>query len=184
MASKERDEIIALEAVEEYLNGIDWINDEIRTTLNYVIEAMIGVPKKHESKMFKIVMALSRNQEVEAASLFGLIADAITASENAIQKKKCRIMHWIMVVLKDRQMTYICGLTKDEYDELLNRFVTQFVGWVVDEDKLSYKARAGLTNLMVTVIEEDDNAIVEAYCTKPDIQVSNIINLLEGIRTV
>lgn len=81
-------------------------------------------------------------------------------------------------------MTYICGLTKDEYDELLNSFVTQFVGRVVDEDELSYEARAELAHLMVTVIEEDDNAIIESYCTKHDIPVSNIINLLEGMRTV
>lgn len=92
MVSKERDEIIAREAVKEYINNIDWINDEIRETLNYVIEAMISPPEKYESEMFKIVMALSRQQEVEAASLFELIADAITVSENAIQKKKCRII--------------------------------------------------------------------------------------------
>lgn len=87
MVSKERDEIIALEAAEEYLNNINWINDEIRATLSYVIEVTICVPKKHESEMFKNVMALSRHQEVEAASLFGLITDAIMASENAIQKR-------------------------------------------------------------------------------------------------
>lgn len=86
MASKERDEIFVLEAIEEYLKNVDWINDEIRATLNYVIEAMINAPKKHESEMFKTVMALSRKQEIEAAPLFGLIADAITAGENEIQK--------------------------------------------------------------------------------------------------
>lgn len=81
-------------------------------------------------------------------------------------------------------MSYICGLTKDEYDELLNSFVTQFVGRVIDEDELSYEARAELAHLMVTVIEEDDNAIVEAYCAKHDIPVGNITSLLEGMRTV
>lgn len=57
LVTKERDETIALEAVEEYLNNIDWINDEIRATLNYAIEAMISTAEKHESRMFKIVMA-------------------------------------------------------------------------------------------------------------------------------
>lgn len=37
---------------------------------------------------------------------------------------------------------------------------------------------------MVTVIEEYDNAIVEAYCTKHGIPVSDINRLLEVIRTV
>lgn len=37
-------------------------------------------------------------------------------------------------------MTYICGLAKDEYNELLNNFVTQFVSRVIDGDELRYEA--------------------------------------------
>jgi hypothetical protein len=82
-------------------------------------------------------------------------------------------------------MTYKCGLTKNQYDELLNSFVTQFVGRVIDEDELNYAARAELAHLLADAIDaEDYSAKVADYCSKYGINHDVVINVLETARGI
>lgn len=82
-------------------------------------------------------------------------------------------------------MTYKCGLTKEQYDELLNSFVTQFVGRVIDEDELNYSTRAELAHLLADTIDEDDgDEEVQAYCDKHGIRTEVIMNVLKTARAI
>lgn len=81
-------------------------------------------------------------------------------------------------------MTYKCGLTKTEYDELLNSFVTQFVERVVDKDELTYEARAELVHMLVESVDADGNTRVEIYCARHGVPVNSVTYLLESLKTI
>lgn len=83
---------------------------------------------------------------------------------------------------QEERVTYKFGLSKCDYYDLLDGFVTRIVGQIIDDDELNYEARAVLAHILVKAIDADDDQAVIAFCAKHEIPVAAISNILPMLK--